>query len=107
MFFYGFLLLLLSFVSICRPVREVVQDIHHGNWLKFGTGKLKELCKLLPDESEVTTAPLLFFFHLLIVILCALSQAKKLLEYFNARYSPEIYLNIKTPYKLTKKKSED
>ncbi|XP_042355407.1 FH2 domain containing 3 [Plectropomus leopardus] len=36
-----------------RPVSEVVQDIRQGNWLRFGTGKLKELCKLLPEESEV------------------------------------------------------
>ncbi|KAG8007984.1 FH2 domain-containing protein 1 [Nibea albiflora] len=36
-----------------RPVAEIVQDICQGNWLRFGTGKLKELCKLLPDESEV------------------------------------------------------
>ncbi|KAA8586884.1 hypothetical protein FQN60_000720 [Etheostoma spectabile] len=36
-----------------RPVTEVVQDICEGNWLKFGAGKLKELCKLLPEESEV------------------------------------------------------
>ncbi|XP_070700031.1 FH2 domain containing 3 [Pempheris klunzingeri] len=36
-----------------RPVAEMVQDIRQGNWLRFGTGKLKELCKLLPEESEV------------------------------------------------------
>ncbi|KAM9332382.1 FH2 domain containing 3 isoform 2-T3 [Pholidichthys leucotaenia] len=36
-----------------RPVTEIVQDIHQGNWLKFGDGKLKELSKLLPEESEV------------------------------------------------------
>ncbi|XP_038140962.1 FH2 domain containing 3 [Cyprinodon tularosa] len=36
-----------------RPVSEIVEDIHQGNWLKFGNGKLKELCKLLPEESEV------------------------------------------------------
>ncbi|XP_078122681.1 FH2 domain containing 3 isoform X1 [Sander vitreus] len=36
-----------------RPMTEVVQDICQGNWLRFGTGKLKELCKLLPEESEV------------------------------------------------------
>ncbi|XP_041656579.1 FH2 domain containing 3 [Cheilinus undulatus] len=36
-----------------RPVAEMVQDICHGNWLRFGTGKLKELCKLLPEDSEV------------------------------------------------------
>ncbi|XP_060942315.1 FH2 domain containing 3, partial [Limanda limanda] len=36
-----------------RPVTEMVQDIRQGNWLRFGSGKLKELCKLLPEESEV------------------------------------------------------
>ncbi|KAF0038657.1 hypothetical protein F2P81_009141 [Scophthalmus maximus] len=36
-----------------RPVAEMVQDIRQGNWLRFGTGKLTELCKLLPEESEV------------------------------------------------------
>ncbi|XP_034406369.1 FH2 domain containing 3, partial [Cyclopterus lumpus] len=36
-----------------KPVTEMVQDICQGNWLRFGTGKLKELCKLLPEESEV------------------------------------------------------
>ncbi|XP_023258332.1 FH2 domain-containing protein 1-like [Seriola lalandi dorsalis] len=36
-----------------RPVTELVQDIRQGNWLRFGTGKLKELCKLLPEESEM------------------------------------------------------
>ncbi|XP_040907142.1 FH2 domain containing 3 [Toxotes jaculatrix] len=36
-----------------RPVTEMVEDIRHGNWLRFGTGKLKEFCKLLPEESEV------------------------------------------------------
>ncbi|MED6233261.1 hypothetical protein ATANTOWER_009233 [Ataeniobius toweri] len=36
-----------------RPVSEIVEDIHQGNWLRFGNGKLKELCKLLPEEIEV------------------------------------------------------
>ncbi|KAM8897963.1 LOW QUALITY PROTEIN: FH2 domain containing 3 [Spinachia spinachia] len=36
-----------------RPVTEMVQDICKGNWLRFGTGKLQELCKLLPEETEV------------------------------------------------------
>ncbi|KAM4727339.1 FH2 domain containing 3 isoform 1-T4 [Anableps anableps] len=36
-----------------RPVSEIVEDIRQGNWLRFGNGKLKELCKLLPEESEV------------------------------------------------------
>uniref|UniRef100_A0A3Q3FZW4 FH2 domain containing 3 n=1 Tax=Labrus bergylta TaxID=56723 RepID=A0A3Q3FZW4_9LABR len=29
------------------------QDIRQGNWLRFGTGKLVELCKLLPEDGEV------------------------------------------------------
>lgn len=44
----------LPFYVSCRPVSEIVEDIRQGNWLKFGNGKLKELCKLLPEESEVT-----------------------------------------------------
>ncbi|XP_042167170.1 FH2 domain-containing protein 1-like [Oncorhynchus tshawytscha] len=36
-----------------RPVRDIVDDVRRGNWLRFGAGKLKELCKLLPDEGEV------------------------------------------------------
>nr|XP_029511166.1 FH2 domain-containing protein 1-like [Oncorhynchus nerka] len=36
-----------------RPVRDIVDDVRRGNWLRFGAGKLKELCKLLPEEGEV------------------------------------------------------
>ncbi|CAJ1063869.1 FH2 domain containing 3 isoform X1 [Xyrichtys novacula] len=36
-----------------RPVEDMVRDIQQGNWLRFGTGKLKELCKLLPEDGEV------------------------------------------------------
>ncbi|KAI9548366.1 hypothetical protein NQZ68_010588 [Dissostichus eleginoides] len=36
-----------------RPVAEMVQDISQANWLRFGSGKLQELCKLLPEEREV------------------------------------------------------
>lgn len=36
-----------------RPVKDMVQDICQGNWLRFGSGKLKELCKLLPEDTEV------------------------------------------------------
>ncbi|XP_064208738.1 FH2 domain containing 3 [Anguilla rostrata] len=36
-----------------RPMREMVEDIQQGNWLKFGTGKLRELSKHLPEEGEV------------------------------------------------------
>lgn len=41
---------------------ELVQDISEESWQKFGAGKLSELCKLLPEESEVN--PLLDFLSL-------------------------------------------
>uniref|UniRef100_A0A3Q2FQ13 FH2 domain containing 3 n=1 Tax=Cyprinodon variegatus TaxID=28743 RepID=A0A3Q2FQ13_CYPVA len=40
---------------------EIVEDIRQGNWLKFGNGKLKELCKLLPEENEDNWVELWFF----------------------------------------------
>lgn len=46
-------------VSLCRPVSEIVEDIRQGNWQRFGNDKLKELCKLLPEETEVTGTQLL------------------------------------------------
>ncbi|KAG5837495.1 hypothetical protein ANANG_G00239880 [Anguilla anguilla] len=36
-----------------RPVREMVEDISQGNGEPFGTGKLKDLFKLLPEDGEV------------------------------------------------------
>ncbi|XP_032401662.1 FH2 domain-containing protein 1 [Xiphophorus hellerii] len=36
-----------------RPVKDLIQDIQSGNGLSFGTGKLREMCKLLPDEGEM------------------------------------------------------
>ncbi|KAK7882974.1 hypothetical protein WMY93_029148 [Mugilogobius chulae] len=36
-----------------RPVGEMINDIKVGNYLSFGTGKLRELCKMLPDKDEV------------------------------------------------------
>lgn len=36
-----------------RPVPDMIEDIKSGNGLSFGTGKLRELCKLMPDEGEV------------------------------------------------------
>lgn len=39
--------------SIHSPVKDLIQDIQSGNGLSFGTGKLREMCKLLPDEGEV------------------------------------------------------
>ncbi|KAJ8412514.1 hypothetical protein AAFF_G00128500 [Aldrovandia affinis] len=39
--------------QIKRSIREMVEDIRQGNWVKFGMGKLKELTKHLPEEGEV------------------------------------------------------
>lgn len=36
-----------------RPVEDMIEDIKSGNGLGFASGKLRELCKLLPDEGEV------------------------------------------------------
>lgn len=36
-----------------RPVKDIVQDIYQGNWKRFGSGKLQELCKMLPEDTEV------------------------------------------------------
>ncbi|KAK1883137.1 Arfaptin-2 [Dissostichus eleginoides] len=40
-------------MGLNTPVAEMVQDISQANWLRFGSGKLQELCKLLPEEREV------------------------------------------------------
>uniref|UniRef100_A0A3Q2UBH0 FH2 domain containing 3 n=1 Tax=Fundulus heteroclitus TaxID=8078 RepID=A0A3Q2UBH0_FUNHE len=42
-------------MSLCAQDSQVTRtdDIRQGNWLRFGSDKLKELCKLLPEESEV------------------------------------------------------
>jgi len=70
-FFCLFFLSLQPFVSLCRPVKEIVEDIRQGNWLRFGTGKLKELCKLLPEESEVTAAPFFSSLGFNFALLCS------------------------------------
>uniref|UniRef100_H3CX43 FH2 domain containing 3 n=1 Tax=Tetraodon nigroviridis TaxID=99883 RepID=H3CX43_TETNG len=36
-----------------KPIPELVRDVREGNWLRFGPGKLRELCKLLPEDTEV------------------------------------------------------
>ncbi|XP_067221465.1 FH2 domain-containing protein 1 [Chanodichthys erythropterus] len=36
-----------------RSVSEMIDDIINGRGERFGTGKLKELCKLLPEDGEV------------------------------------------------------
>lgn len=47
------------FACIHRPVQDMVEEIQSGNGLSFGSGKLRELCKLLPDEREVLVAAFL------------------------------------------------
>lgn len=36
-----------------RPVKDMIEEIKSGSSLCFASGKLRELCKLLPDEGEV------------------------------------------------------
>lgn len=72
-FFYQ----LWTFVSLFRPVTEIVADIHQGNWLRFGANGLKELCKLLPDESEVLTT------HIWISVFLSISVSKQ--DYFGVQ----------------------
>ncbi|CAJ1065102.1 FH2 domain-containing protein 1 [Xyrichtys novacula] len=36
-----------------RPVQDMIEDIKSGSNHSFGPGKLRELCKLLPEEGEV------------------------------------------------------
>ncbi|KAM9733688.1 uncharacterized protein fhdc4 isoform 1-T2 [Menidia menidia] len=36
-----------------RPVKNMIEDITSGCALSFGSGKIRELCRLLPDEGEV------------------------------------------------------
>ncbi|CAB1425400.1 unnamed protein product [Pleuronectes platessa] len=36
-----------------RPLNDMIQDIISGRGDSFGSGKMRELCKLLPEEGEV------------------------------------------------------
>lgn len=36
-----------------RSVNEMIEDLTNGKGEGFGSGKLKEMCKLLPDDGEV------------------------------------------------------
>ncbi|KAM6933335.1 FH2 domain-containing protein 1-like [Xenentodon cancila] len=36
-----------------RPVKDMIADIKLGRGLGFGSGKLRELCRLLPEEGEI------------------------------------------------------
>lgn len=46
--------------SLRRPVKDMIEDIKSGRSLSFGCGKLRELCKLLPDEGEVLVSAAIF-----------------------------------------------
>ena len=39
----------------------MVEDIKSGSHLSFGCGKLRELCKLLPEEEEVPNVICTFY----------------------------------------------
>lgn len=51
-------------LSTCtdRPVKDLIDEIKSGNGLRFAPGKLRELCKLLPDEGEVLVTAVCFFY---------------------------------------------
>lgn len=36
-----------------RPIKDMIEDIKSGNGLSFALGKLRELCKLLPEDGEI------------------------------------------------------
>ncbi|CAK6968915.1 FH2 domain-containing protein 1 [Scomber scombrus] len=36
-----------------RPVTDMIEEVKSGNALSFGSGKLRELCKMLPDDGEM------------------------------------------------------
>ena len=40
-------------ILLHRTVKDMIEENKSGSSLTFGPGKLKELCKLLPDEGEV------------------------------------------------------
>lgn len=40
-------------MCLCRPAKEIVEDIRQGAGDRYGAEKLAELCKLLPDSEEV------------------------------------------------------
>lgn len=39
--------------SVHRPIKDMIEDIKLGIGRSFGSGKLRELCKLLPEDGEV------------------------------------------------------
>lgn len=54
------------FICFCtsdhRPVEDMIEEIKSGNNLCFGSGKLRELCKMLPDEVEVFIFIFIFYY---------------------------------------------
>lgn len=59
-------------LSTCihRPVKDMIEEIRSGNGLGFASGKLRELCKLLPDEGEVLVTAAYIF---LTCLLCSIN----------------------------------
>lgn len=48
-------------ISLHRPVKDMIEEIKSGISVSFGSEKLRELCKLLPDEGEVLISAAFFF----------------------------------------------
>lgn len=44
---------IISTLYVHRPIKDMIEDIKLGNGLSFASGKLRELCKLLPEDVEV------------------------------------------------------
>lgn len=47
----------------------MIEDIKSGNGLSFALGKLRELCKLLPEDGEVlvTVVHIYMYFNVFLV----------------------------------------
>lgn len=43
----------MSTFCVHRPINDMIEDIKLGIGHSFASGKLKELCKLLPEDGEV------------------------------------------------------
>lgn len=56
-------------LSAHRPIKEMIEDIKSGIGRSFATGKLRELCKLLPEDIEVLVYTLIVY-TLYMCIIC-------------------------------------
>lgn len=54
-----------SSLSVHRPIKDMIKDIKSGIGHSFASGKLRELCKLLPEDGEVRVLVTLVYMHCL------------------------------------------